>query len=285
MDNYNTFTKVSDTIEYSDICLTSFPCQHYVKNDGTRSLMGAINIYKLLQEKNITIPEHFLYCKEVLLGYEIDEHIKECNIEKLKTYTKMEFSACNNPMYYIPYKRFSTEKIMELVLYLMSERNIKVKNEQLVAACTAGNLELLKFFMLKNDPDPGNKITYYVGNGGSSLLSIAAYNGAVNIVKYLIEECKYSVIDGDKRCSPLRNALINKNTELCMYLLNKSCESKIQYDEDEFDEATRFGDMKIIKFMIENKMVQNKRYSINKAKRAIKLNPDSEIYKYFMSVY
>jgi hypothetical protein len=53
---------IESDILIGDICLTSYPCQHYVEIKGIpKGNMWATDIYKIYSSNNLQIPKHFAY--------------------------------------------------------------------------------------------------------------------------------------------------------------------------------------------------------------------------------
>ena len=50
---------INDQIKIEMACMESYPCQHMVTIDGKKHCMFGQDIYKMLKEKNLTIPRHF----------------------------------------------------------------------------------------------------------------------------------------------------------------------------------------------------------------------------------
>ena len=75
--------------EISDICLQSYPCQHYVKNieTGTAQLMFGDNIYSMLKNDGLTYPHFDCYVEFIRKR---DNPTKEELDEKLFREKKMD---------------------------------------------------------------------------------------------------------------------------------------------------------------------------------------------------
>jgi hypothetical protein len=46
-------------ITVDEACSESWPCKHHVVHNGKRQQMGGHEIYELLKENNMPIPDHF----------------------------------------------------------------------------------------------------------------------------------------------------------------------------------------------------------------------------------
>ena len=53
--------ETTNNFSISDMCLESYPCQHWVEINGKRYLWGARKIFKYFNDNNMEVPEHFQY--------------------------------------------------------------------------------------------------------------------------------------------------------------------------------------------------------------------------------
>jgi hypothetical protein len=62
----NTSLLINSDIIIGNLCMESFPCQHYVNIKGDpKGIMFATKICKIYSSNNLPIPKHFAYASSI----------------------------------------------------------------------------------------------------------------------------------------------------------------------------------------------------------------------------
>ena len=148
---------------------------------------------------------------------------------------------------------------LDLVKYLVIKKNCdpnkedKTKQKPLHYAASAGHLSIAKYFIDEKECDATTK-----DRDGKTPLHLACEFGKLSMAKYLIKDkgCKPSTATNDGYTSPLHLACRNGHHEIVKYLIeNQHCDPK-SYDADGFTAvhlACQSGNSKLVKYLIEEK--------------------------------
>jgi hypothetical protein len=218
-------TYESENLIISSICYQSYPCMHYCVYNGENKPIYAEDIVLLIKKEGGIVPKHFKYAEELIEKKEWLVTTEELDVETLishRLYSKdnkykselLTASIVNNRL--------------DVVVRVLDD--IDPTYEDLITASKDSfkNLDMFKLLTSKlKDPSIINKTGMeYIGHGGKTILSMAAYHGNLELVKYLIEE-KESKMSEDVMFS-LKHFI---PSELRDYIVEKMIEQKCKvYD-------------------------------------------------------
>jgi hypothetical protein len=253
----------TDEVNISGTCYTTYPCQHRLTYNGETKLMGAREIYKLLRQLQIPIPEHFQYVASDIRRQTLRSAINNNDYSQILLADEKDFTqdmlqnAC----------KYSD---INVVKYLIEKRNMKINGSCLEQACERKDDFIFKYLyvrMKETDPEmPCNLAT---------CLANVCKTGNLGLMKTFIDMGE----NGSRNSGLLAIALQNKHQDIIDYLLEQSKINKIKYSGWELQYAISNKDLKTVKYLIENDLLENKIYMCCCAKRKVK-DMDRDIKKY-----
>ena len=245
---FNKYDQLIPNYEISALCLTTYPCKHYVIKNGIKTIKSSIEIYSYCIKHNIEVPEHFIYCKKICDKNAYLEMIKNNDFENFKNNYLLDEHGLHFDNYS---KIFLSNAIsfnkIKFVKYLVEDKNIPIEYEHISKSINLPNMEIFKYLLQKSNYDPKSigKINY-LGRGGNNLLSLATHHKNFQLIKYPCEELDVQLNQNNKYTSALSelrcyDPLNENDIDIANYLIQKSIEQNVIYYGDDVLKIKKMG--------------------------------------------
>lgn len=273
-------------INVSDICLQSYPCQHKVSiKNTTPKLLYGTDIYKLYVENNLLVPEHFKIYKNYIMKQAYYNKIKN----SIKSNNLDELSSCCREYNFNDFNNYEIDSfINDACIYSKLDSYETVKyllNVCIKATITENTLMFAVYKTNKNIDDKQFDNRYYTEHPHmiDLLIKYIDEDKLINIVYSCImaggfELAKYLMItyNLELEYSLLKYAIDGNNKYFIDYFINKFNQ---QYEQDVLTSAVVKENYEIIKYLLDNNMIDDHKYHINVIIRKNKISFTSEMYK------
>lgn len=172
------------SIQTSDECMESYPCQHIVIIGGVnKGTWNGVTIYQYYVDNHLRVPSHFQEYKSIVDKSSISNAFKNGDIDYIKTVNMSDLSDhCRSDSALVQACGIS----LDMVKVIHEYKGVKMTAPQkcLVEAAKYGKIDIVKYLVEKGlTPDAATGM-HYISCGGKTAYSMAAYHGWLDVLKY-----------------------------------------------------------------------------------------------------